>query len=74
LHEEQISKIQSHPQLKPSSLPFLKLHISRLPNALKLQIDALTMECDNRQTIRLLVEEAAKLQTKLRHVDIHRHC
>jgi hypothetical protein len=48
--------------------------MTRLLNALKLQIDEpLVIECDNRQTIRLLVEEAAKLQTKLRHVDIHSH-
>ena len=35
--------------------------------------EALTIECDNQQTIRLLVEKAMKLQTKLRHVDIHSH-
>jgi len=39
--------------------------MSRLPNALKLQIHALTMECDNRQTICLPAKEAAKPQTKL---------
>ena len=42
--------------------------------ALKLVLpEALTIECDNQQTIRLLVDEAMKLQTKLRHVDIHSH-
>jgi hypothetical protein len=48
--------------------------MSRLLIALKLQIDEpLTIECDNKQTIRLLVEESTRLQTKLRHVDIHTH-
>ncbi|KAM4058204.1 reverse transcriptase (RNA-dependent DNA polymerase) [Hirsutella rhossiliensis] len=32
----------------------------------------LLVECDNSQTIRLL-EEGAKLSTRLRHVDIHQH-
>jgi hypothetical protein len=42
--------------------------------ALSLELDEpLIIECDNRQTIRLLVEESVKLQTKLRHVDIHSH-
>src|SRR4030095_16241097 len=31
------------------------------------------IHCDNRQTIRLVTEEIARLQTKLRHVDIHNH-
>ncbi len=36
--------------------------------------EALTIECDNTQkTIRLLVDECMKLQTKLRHVDINSH-
>ena len=42
--------------------------------ALKLVLsEALTIECDNLQTIRLLVNKAMKLQTKLCHVDIHSH-
>jgi hypothetical protein len=50
------------------------IYISRLLTALSLELDEpLTIECDNRQTIRLLVEESMKLQTKLRHVDIHSH-
>lgn len=32
-----------------------------------------TVQCDNTQTIRLLTENAPKLATKLRHVDIHNH-
>jgi hypothetical protein len=31
------------------------------------------IHCDNKQTIRLVTEDVAKLQTKLRHVDIHNH-
>lgn len=50
------------------------IYLSRLLHALTVQLDEpLTIECDNLQTIRLLVLEAAKLQTKLRHVDIHSH-
>ena len=42
------------------------IYMSRLLIALSLEIDKpLTIECDNRQTIRLLVEQSAKLQTKL---------
>ena len=33
----------------------------------------ITIKCDNTQTIRLVNEDVAKLQTKLRHVDIHNH-
>jgi hypothetical protein len=33
----------------------------------------LTINCDNLQTIRLLTKEAPKLDTKLKHVDIHQH-
>ena len=50
------------------------IYLSRLMKALKLFLpEALTIECDNKQTIRLLVDESTKLQTKLRHVDIHSH-
>jgi hypothetical protein len=42
--------------------------------AIAIQLDEpLMIQCDNLQTIRLMVQEAAKLQTKLRHVDIHSH-
>lgn len=48
--------------------------LSRLMKALTLVLpEALTIECDNMQTIRPLVDESMKLQTKLRHVDIHSH-
>ena len=50
------------------------IYLSRLMKALKLDLHkSLTIECDNTQTIRLLVDELTKLLTKLRHVDIHSH-
>ena len=33
----------------------------------------ITIQCDNTQTINLATKEISKLQTKLRHVDIHNH-
>ena len=46
----------------------------RLLRSLEIQLDEpLQLEIDNRQTIRLLVEESAKLTTQLRHVDIYQH-
>lgn len=36
-------------------------------------VNTQTIWCDNTQTIRLVNDEIAKLQTKLRHVDIHNH-
>jgi hypothetical protein len=35
--------------------------------------ESLQIDCDNLQTIRLLVENSLLLPTKLRHVDIHQH-
>jgi hypothetical protein len=35
--------------------------------------ETLAIRCDNRQTIRLLKKDLLKLDTKLRHVDIHQH-
>jgi hypothetical protein len=50
------------------------IFMSRLFKALTLELDEpLVLQCDNRQTIRLVCDESAKLQTKLRHVDIHNH-
>lgn len=50
------------------------IYLSRLMKALTLVLpEAFTIESDNRQTIRLLIDEATKLQTKLGHVDIHSH-
>ncbi len=31
------------------------------------------LNCDNLQTVRLMIQDAPKLVTKLRHVDIHQH-
>lgn len=31
------------------------------------------IDCDNLQTLRILTKEAVKLDTKLRHIDIHQH-
>ncbi|KID83900.1 polyprotein [Metarhizium guizhouense ARSEF 977] len=46
----------------------------RLLNSLEVKLnEPLQLEIDNRQTIRLLVEESAKLTTQLRHVDIYQH-
>ena len=50
------------------------LFIGRLFKALSLELnEPLVIQCDNKQTIRLVVEDSAKLSTKLRHVDIHNH-
>ena len=35
--------------------------------------EAITIEYNNAQTIRLLVDESMKLQTKLQYVDIYSH-
>jgi hypothetical protein len=48
--------------------------LGRLFRALLLELDEpLTIQYNNRQTIRLVSKESAKLQTKLRHVNIHNH-
>jgi hypothetical protein len=50
------------------------LCISRLFEQLILRLnEPLELRCDNRQTIRLLTEDSAKLKTKFRHVDVHNH-
>ncbi|EFQ86666.1 hypothetical protein PTT_18034, partial [Pyrenophora teres f. teres 0-1] len=51
------------------------LFISRLLKELDIQLEnpTVTIQCNNKQTIRLVTEEISKLQTKLRHVDIHNH-
>jgi hypothetical protein len=47
---------------------------ARLLKALAVILEEpLQLECDNKQTIRLLEEESTKLTTQLRHVDIHQH-
>lgn len=50
------------------------MYLSWLMKALTLVLPkALVINVNNQQTIRLLVNEAMKLQTKLRHVNIHSH-
>jgi hypothetical protein len=49
--------------------------IGRLLNELTVKLDdhRINIQCDNIQTIRLINEDITRLQTKLRHVDIHNH-
>ena len=49
--------------------------ISRLLAELTIRLDDyhITIQYDNKQTLRLITAEIATLQTKLRHVDIHNH-
>jgi hypothetical protein len=50
------------------------IFLNRLLKALLPQADELpTIHGDNKQTLRLLTEESARLATKLKHVDIHTH-
>jgi hypothetical protein len=51
------------------------LFVSRLIKELSVQLDDqhIRIQCDNKQTIRLVTAETALLQTKLRHIDIHNH-
>jgi hypothetical protein len=50
------------------------LCISRLFEQLTLRLnEPLELRYDNRQTIRLLTKDSAKLKTKLRHLDVHNH-
>lgn len=51
------------------------LFVSRLVKELGVTLDdsRINIQCDNKQTIRLVHAEIALLQTKLRHVDIHNH-
>lgn len=48
---------------------------SRLLKELQVTLSdpTITIKCDNMQTIRLVTADVARLQTKLRHVDIHNH-
>jgi len=51
------------------------LYVSRLLKELKIELDnqQIVIECDNKQTIRLVTSEISQLQTKLRYIDIHNH-
>jgi len=48
--------------------------MSRLFKAMTLRLDEpLIINCNNTQTLHLLKEDSAKLNTKLQHVNIHQH-
>ena len=51
------------------------LFVSRLLAELTVRLDDyhIKIQCDNKQTIRLVTAEVATLQTRLRHVGIHNH-
>src|SRR6266480_4641444 len=50
------------------------IFMSRLFKVMTLRLDEpLIINCDNTQTLRLLKEDSAKLNTKLQHVNIHQH-
>lgn len=51
------------------------LYVSWLLKELSIRLDQhlVQIDCDNKQTIWLVNTEIARLQTKLRHVDIHNH-
>ena len=51
------------------------MFVSRLIKELGVTLDnaQIKIQCDNKQTIRLVNADIALLQTKLRHVDIHNH-
>jgi hypothetical protein len=51
------------------------LYVGRLLKELAVRLDdeKIPIKCDNLQTIRLVTDDIARLQTKLRHVDIHNH-
>jgi hypothetical protein len=50
-------------------------YISWLLHELNIRLDdhRIHLQCDNTQTIRLVTDDIARLQTRLRHVDIHNH-
>ncbi len=50
------------------------IFISQLLKALILKLNKpLVVECDNSQTLRLVIEKSMKLSTKLHHVNIHNY-
>jgi hypothetical protein len=51
------------------------MFVSRIMKGLSIPLanERIRIQCDNLQTIRLVTQELAKLQTQLRHVDIHNH-
>lgn len=51
------------------------IFVSRLIKELEIKLDdeRIRIQCDNQQTIQLVNKDITKLQTKLRHVDVHNH-
>ena len=50
------------------------MYLRRLLKAIKVRLEGpVIIDCDNKQTINLITSEDMKLQTRLRHVDIHNH-
>jgi hypothetical protein len=51
------------------------MFVSRLIKELGIKLDdeRIRIQCDNQQTIQLVNNDISKLQTKLKHVDIHNH-
>ena len=50
------------------------IYLRRLLKAIKVRLEGpVIIDCDNKQTINLITSEDMKLQTRLRHVDIHKH-
>ena len=51
------------------------LFVSRLLTELTIKLDdyRIKIQCNNKQTIRLVTVEVVTLQTRLRYVDIHNH-
>ena len=45
----------------------------RFFTSIQLELEEYQVECDNQQTIRLLTASSIKLETKLKHIDIHHH-
>jgi hypothetical protein len=71
MHPLQVQFLTSIRLLKTT----LALFVSRLVRELDVRLDdhRIRIECDNKQTIRLITAEVATLRTKLQHVDIHNH-
>ncbi len=51
------------------------IYIRRLLRELQVKLDSekVVIQCDNQQTLRLVTAEIGRLNTKLKHIDIHNH-
>lgn len=50
-----------------------RLWWNRFFTSINLHLDQYQVECDNQQTIRQVTTPAARLATKLKHIDVHNH-